>query len=391
MSPAPSFAFVFAAHYSFQNLHHSRPASALDCRRALRHTEANRRSYQRAQQLSSSKMNAQLTAIPNIDISPFLAGSANGRAQVVADVKKACEQVGFFMISGHGVANDLIRHIRNVSYQFFDLPIEQKSKSACDPKIVGASGFEVMGKTALARTIGKSTPPDYREAYKITSVDVKEDDPYYQSEYAAKFFPPTIWPEQPADFRSTYEEYYRAMQRLSIYIMRIFALALDLDEHFFDDKIDKAVNRLNAVMYPAQTELPADGQLRAGEHTDYGTLTILLAEDKPGGLQVRLRSGDWVNVCPPEGAFVINIGDMMMHWTNDHWISNLHRVANPPREFADVPRLSIVFFQKPNYNAEIKCIEAYAGEATTAKYQPMTAGEHWYAKNEKARPAEKTK
>jgi isopenicillin N synthase-like dioxygenase len=175
------------------------------------------------------------------------------------------------------------------------------------------------------------------------------------------------------------------MERLAADIMRIFALALDLPENFFADKMDKAVNLLRAVRYPAQEVAPVEGQLRSGEHTDYGTLTILLAEDKPGGLQVRLRDGRWIDVRPATGSFVINIGDLMMQWTNDRWLSNLHRVTNPPRQFADVPRLSIVFFQKPNYNAEVRCINKYAGATSPAKYAPVTAGEHWYRKNAKTR------
>ena len=331
-----------------------------------------------------------LTGIPNIDIAPFLAGSPEGRAKVVTEVKRACEEVGFFMISGHGVPLSLIEGIRNVTYRFFNQSIEEKLKSKSDPSVVGSSGFEIMGTTALARSIGKNTPPDYREAYKI-GVTVPADDPYYQKPEAKKFFQPNVWPSNPEDFRPTYEAYYKAVESLAADVMRIFALALDLDEHFFADKMDHAVAKLNAIFYLPQTEPPAEGQLRAGEHTDYGTLTILLAEDKPGGLQVKMRSGQWVDVRPPNDAFVVNIGDMMMHWTNDHWLSNLHRVTNPPRESAHIPRLSIVLFQKPNYDAEIKCIEQYAGKASAPKYKTVIAGEHWYAKNEKARPVTKVR
>jgi isopenicillin N synthase-like dioxygenase len=327
-----------------------------------------------------------LDSVPVIDIGPFLAGGQSGQARVVAAVRRACEEVGFFLVSGHGVSDSLIESIRAVSNAFFDLPIEEKLKSRTDPAIVGASGFEVMGKAALARSLGKESPPDYREGYKIGVLNVPEQDPYYQSDEARKYFPANVWPPQPAEFRGVYENYYRVMEQLAADIMRIFALALHLDEHFFGDKMDKPVNKLTAIRYPAQTVPPVEGQLRAGEHTDYGTLTILLAEDKPGGLQVRLRNGAWVDVRPPPGTFVINIGDLMMRWTNDHWISNLHRVVNPPREFSDVPRLSIVFFQKPNYDAEIKCIEKYAGTQSAAKYPVITAGDYWYEKNAKSRP-----
>ena len=328
-----------------------------------------------------------LVTVPIVDVAPFLAGDAAGRQRVVAEVRQACEEIGFFLIAGHGVPPSLVDGIRGVTNRFFDLPLEEKLKAGCDPAIVVASGYEMMGRTALARSLGKETPPDYREIFKIAAL-VPDDDPYYRSDAARKFFPPNVWPAQPPEFRRIYEQYYRAIQRLAADIMRIFALALDLEESFFADKLDRPVNRLNAIRYLAQKEPPVEGQLRAGEHTDYGTLTILLAEDKPGGLQVRLRSGEWIDVRPPEGALVVNIGDMMMHWTNDHWISNLHRVANPPRASADVERLSVVFFQKPNYDAEIRCIEKYAGASFAPKYPPVRAADHWYAKNAKARPVE---
>ena len=328
----------------------------------------------------------RLDKVPTIDISGFLSGVPEGKARVVAQVRQACEEIGFFLISGHGVPDSLINDIRNVSNEFFDLPLEDKQKSQLDPSVVGASGFEMMGRTALARSLGNSTPPDYREGYKISVLDVNEDDPYYTSEEGRKYFPPNVWPAKPARFKSVYEQYYHAVDKLAANIMRIFALALDVEENFFADKMDKAVNRLNAILYLPQMEPPVEGQLRAGEHTDYGTLTILLAEDKPGGLQVRTRSGKWVDVRPPDGTFVINIGDLMMHWTNDRWISNLHRVANPPPEHAQVPRLSLVFFQKPNYDAEINCLD----KSQAPKYSPTTAGAHWYEKNAKHRPPVKT-
>src|SRR5262249_4511694 len=119
-----------------------------------------------------------LTSVPTIDLAPFLAGSSEGRAKVVAEVKRACEEVGFFMISGHGVPLTLIEGIRQLPHRFFEQPMEEKRKSKSDPSVVGSSGFEIMGTTGLARSLGKITPPDYREAYKI-GVEVPPGDPYY--------------------------------------------------------------------------------------------------------------------------------------------------------------------------------------------------------------------
>jgi isopenicillin N synthase-like dioxygenase len=322
--------------------------------------------------------------VPVIDIAPFLANEPKGRHAVVLQVRHACEQVGFFSIVGHGVSPALLDSIRAVSNQFFDLPLEEKLKVQ-RAQAPGSRGYALLGDLAHARSLGYATPPDLQEGYSVGTLRIPPNDPYYQSDDARKFFPPNIWPRHPAEFRTLVEDYYERIERLAADIMRIFALALDLEEHFFADKMDKAVNLLRLVRYPAQENAPLEGQLRSGQHTDYGTLTILLAEDKPGGLQVRTRDGGWVDVHPVPESFVINIGDLMMQWTNDHWLSNLHRVANPPRAYANVPRLSIVFFQKPNYDAEIRCIEKYAGAKSAPKYAPTTAGEHWYQKNAKTR------
>jgi isopenicillin N synthase-like dioxygenase len=155
--------------------------------------------------------------------------------------------------------------------------------------------------------------------------------------------------------------------------MRIAALGLGADEHFFDDKIDRHITAMRLNFYPEQREAPAPGQLRAGEHTDYGAFTILNGENVAGGLQVKTRGGQWLDIETDPKSFVVNIGDLLMRWTNDRWVSNAHRVINPPREIAgDAKRLSIAFFHHPNYDARIECI-APPGEA---KYPPVGSGEY---------------
>jgi isopenicillin N synthase-like dioxygenase len=129
--------------------------------------------------------------------------------------------------------------------------------------------------------------------------------------------------------------------------------------------------RLN--YYPAPATEPAPGQLRAGAHTDYGGFTILSGEDVPGGLQVRTRDGRWVDVTTTPTTFVVNIGDLLMRWTNDRWLSNLHRVVNPPAG-AETPgaRLSIAFFNHPNYDVLIECLPSQG----PARHPPVLSGEY---------------
>jgi isopenicillin N synthase-like dioxygenase len=199
---------------------------------------------------------------------------------------------------------------------------------------------------------------------------------------AAFFYAPNIWPINQPGFRAAFETYFRALDGLAAHILRLFAVALGLDFTFFDDKTNQSTSVMRAVWYPPQPEPPEPGQLRAGEHSDYGTLTILKGDDVPGGLQVKRRDGGWVDVHPRPDAFVCNIGDLMMRWTNDRWISNLHRVANPPREFAEIGRLSIPFFHNPNADAPIECIPAFKGSAV--KYPPCSFGDHYLGKHTRA-------
>jgi isopenicillin N synthase-like dioxygenase len=198
------------------------------------------------------------------------------------------------------------------------------------------------------------------------------------------FFMRNIWPARPANLQRAFEDYYRTMEGLSLHLLRLFAQALGLDEYFFDDKVNHHTSTMRVIHYPPQDRPPEPGQLRAGEHTDYGTLTILKGEDVPGGLQVKLRNGGWVDVHPSPDAFVCNIGDLMMRWTNDHWVSNPHRVANPPREFAHVGRLSIPFFHNVNLDAEIRCIRAFYGAEEREKYPAVRFGDYYMSKHMKA-------
>jgi isopenicillin N synthase-like dioxygenase len=198
------------------------------------------------------------------------------------------------------------------------------------------------------------------------------DEPYYTSEEGRQHFLPNIWPARPAGFAAAATAHYRAMDRLITFLMRLAALALGVEETYFDDKVDRSIGTMRLNYYPAQATPPAAGQLRASAHTDYGGFTILSGEDVPGGLQVRTRDGRWIDVATSPSRFVVNIGDLLMRWTNDRWLSNLHRVVNPPLDGPSPARLSIAFFNHPNYDALIECLPSQGA----AKHPPVRSGEY---------------
>jgi isopenicillin N synthase-like dioxygenase len=316
-----------------------------------------------------------LMTVPIIDMSPYWSGEAGGKRDVARQIDEACRDIGFLLIAGHRVPADLIQAVDQVSREFFDLSLEEKLRVVRPAPDVTRGYIPIEGES-VARSRGEYAPGDLNESFMIGPVEVG-DAAYYHSPAAGKHFAPNLWPEWPAALRTVYTTYFQVMADLARTLMRLFALALDQPETFFDDKIDKHISRLRVRNYPAPQEPPRPGQLRAGAHSDYGSLTILKTEDKPGGLQAYNKAGDWVDVPIVPGCFIVNLGDLMARWTNDAWVSTLHRVVNPPMDAADMSRRqSLVFFHNPNYDAVIECIPSCQSPAHPAKYPVTTSGEH---------------
>jgi isopenicillin N synthase-like dioxygenase len=185
-----------------------------------------------------------------------------------------------------------------------------------------------------------------------------------------------IWPRFPPELRALVERYVRHACELTRRIMRLSALALDLPETWFDPYYAPMDCRLRLAYYPEQSVPPEPGQLRNAAHTDFGGVTILRQDDAPGGLQVLSPGGDWVDVRPVPGTLVINTGDIFQRWTNDRWMSNVHRVVNPPRAAGErAKRLSIVFFTGPRRDSLISCLPTCRSPARPPAYEPFIAGD----------------
>jgi isopenicillin N synthase-like dioxygenase len=320
-----------------------------------------------------------MSAVPVLDIAPFRGGSPTEKAAVAARLDEICRDVGFLCLTGHGVPDDLFDDIYNVSKTFFRRDLSEKVRVAQPSRDI-VRGYIGVGAAALADTMGEDTPPDWKESFSAGPVDVDPGDPYFTAPAARGHFEANVWPDTPAAFGDVWTVYYREMTRLAAEMMRLFAAALDLPEDFFADKIDRHISILGAMYYPEQTHPPEPGQLRAGAHTDFGTMTILRPDSAPGGLQIFTKVGTWEPVRAPEGAFVVNIGDMMARWTNDRWVSTLHRVVNPPVDVATgSERLSIGFFHEPNYDTMVSCLPSCQSPENPPKFEPILAGEHLYA------------
>ncbi len=314
------------------------------------------------------------TEIPVIDIAPFRADGGEAASAVARAVDEACRSIGFLVIGGHGVSASSIADMERVTRAFFALPRWEKARLRMPPDRY--RGYMPVGSEDVAYSMGGPTnPPDWRECFASGPHDHAYDE-YHHGPAGARYFAPNVWPDRPVDMRRTWEAYYGEMERLAATLMRLFAVALGIDERFFDDKIDRHITNFSASFYPAQKAAPEPGQLRCGAHTDYGSLTIVHCDTGVGGLEVCGKDGAWRPVPYVPGTFVVNLGDLMADWTNDRWRSTVHRVANPSRDQAAATRLSLLFFHQPNYDAVIECIPSCTGPDNPPKYAPITSGEH---------------
>jgi len=298
--------------------------------------------------------------VPIIDLKNF----KGDQKAVAAEIGRACEEIGFLAITGHGVDPKVVANVEAASRAYFDLSTTEKRKiPMTDDYPFGYSGF---AEENLSQGYGVKRLPDLKEMFCIGPYNPKAG------------LPTTQWPSQPPQLRAAYMAYYQALEVLAANLLRLFAVALSLPANFFDDKIERHGSAMRVINYPALTEAPPAGQIRAGEHTDYGALTILL-QDAVGGLQVRSRKGEWVDVTPVPGSFLINLGDLMARWTNDRWVSTLHRVMPPAGSLAR--RQSIAFFYNINNDHIVECIPTCHSATNPPKYKPVAAGAYLLAKH----------
>ncbi|MFZ4720457.1 MAG: isopenicillin N synthase family dioxygenase [Ilumatobacteraceae bacterium] len=293
-----------------------------------------------------------------------------GAADAVAAVADACERVGFLTVVGHGVPDEVVQGGWDSARQFFDLPLADRMRVAM-PRPGYPYGYSPVRGETLSASLGKGGHPDLKQSFAIGPVDPAMH--AFADPDEAFAWSPNLWPEALPAMRPAWEAYYRAMADLSARLLRVMALALDLPERHFDPLIGRHTSAMRALDYPPAGEdgVAADGQLGASAHTDYGTLTVLLADTTQGGLQVQDADGGWHDAMPVPGSLVVNLGDAMARWTNDRWRSTMHRVVVPERR-----RQSIAFFHNANWDALIECIPSCREPGASPRYAPMAAGPH---------------
>jgi len=301
----------------------------------------------------------QEPAVPVIDLIPWRGGDEAARARIAAQVDAALQSIGFFLITGHGVPDELRARVRAAARRFFGLPEQVKRRYAVT---VGGRGWLPPGAEANGYAEGTATPPDLKESYAV-GADQTTGDP----DVDAFWFQPNVYPAEEPGLEPAVVAYLARMRELADELLVLCAAALGLERDFFTRHTGHATHTMNINWYPPTMVVgqPEPGQFRIGPHTDFGTVTVLDREPGRGGLQVWTEQDGWQDAPYSPGALTINTGDLLARWSGDRWKSNRHRVLPPQAEAPDEDLVSLVYFYEADHDAVIESLQPPLGKPNT--------------------------
>ncbi|HWE73131.1 MAG TPA: 2-oxoglutarate and iron-dependent oxygenase domain-containing protein [Stellaceae bacterium] len=320
-----------------------------------------------------------LTRLPVIDLAPFVAGgSAEDRRAVAQKLREACIDIGFFYLSGHGIAQSEFDAVIAMGHRFFELPLAEKMKLHSNRSAVRLGYRPLGGPNPGGPNPGGPNPggpnpggngdkpPDLKERFHMAR-EVMAGEPEEGRRDAGL----SQWPEAAVlpGFTAMMRAHIARRCDVARHLARAFALSLDLAEDAFD-----AIYRYpgGSVVFnyypPIDPKTHHDGEWSFSPHADYNAFTLLY-QDQLGGLQVMNAAGAWIDVPFVAGTMVVNIGDLFQSWTNDLYTSTLHRVHNQ----GTAARISVPHFASPNGAAMIECLPSCTGPGNPPRYAPIRA------------------
>ena len=311
---------------------------------------------------------AAFQEIPIIDIHPLLHGDEQARREVAAELGRAARDVGFFQMVGHGIDGSLREGLIHQAKRFF-----AQSEAIKMERYIGLYHHH-RGYVPPGEESPDPAKPDMKEAFDL-AFELPSDDPDVLA--GLPLVHPNQWPDGEGAFlRDGILPYYEAVMALGRRILTCLAGGLGIDPQVVERAYERPLGRGQLVYYPALDAADVAAQrFGAAEHSDFGVLTILQQDDL-GGLQVRNRSGDWIEALPIENTFVCNIGDLLERWTNGRLVSTPHRVLNRSGR----SRFSIPIFCDPASDAVIDPRD-FDPAADIDTLPPIAAGAYIAGKN----------
>ncbi|CAB4730913.1 MAG: isopenicillin N synthase family oxygenase [Actinobacteria bacterium] len=317
--------------------------------------------------------------VPVVDIAAYVgSGTAEQRAEVATEIDAACREVGFIQILGHGIGSATVAGLGEAIDAFFGLPLEEKKRWIRPP---GENrGYTAPKSESLSLSLGVESATRMNDFFEAFNVGRRVGD-YPGVALIEEHYADNTWPDLPG-FEAAVSAWFEEAARVARTMTRIFADALGLPATYFDELTRHSIDvlRMNNYALPEGTDVELDGDLTGmGEHTDFGIVTILWA-DQVRGLQVLGHDRAWHDVSPVDGALLINLGDLTARLTNEQWLSTLHRVKPPVVDGTIQRRRSAAFFHDGNADAVIGPLASCIDAGHPALYEPVTVDEHVRAK-----------
>lgn len=319
--------------------------------------------------------------VPALDITAYVSNSDDvaARERVAGEFAAACREVGFVQVHGHGIPTEVIDGLASASDDFF-VGLESEEKKRYQTPSGTNRGYSPPKSEATSLSLGVEPANKMNDFFEAFNVGLTVDD-YDDADLLEEQYQRNVWPELP-QFRERVEAYMSHAREVARTLMTLSADALQLPSDYFDAAFDRATGtmRMNNYALTPGMNVTLDGELRGmGEHTDFGVITVLWA-DRVQGLQVLGSDGGWHDVQPDEGALLINLGDVTARWTNEHWMSTLHRVKPPVIDGTILRRRSVAYFHGCNWDAIVAPLPELLAEGERPLYAPTTATEHMRAK-----------
>ncbi|MBL7780702.1 MAG: isopenicillin N synthase family oxygenase [Saprospiraceae bacterium] len=300
--------------------------------------------------------------IPTVDLSKYVHGTAEEKAQFVQALGRAFHEVGFVAVVNHGIPKSLVDGFYSASKAFFALPEEVKRQYEI-AGMAGQRGYTSFGKEHAKQ----SKVADLKEFFQIGQ-EVPADHPLKDQ------YPDNVSVKESPGVSQQGSELYRAFEKAGGQLLQAIAEYLNLPTDYFNQYITHGNSILRSIHYPPITQEPASA-IRAEQHEDINLITLLVGASA-GGLQLLNSNNEWVAIMPEADEIVINVGDMLQRLTNNYLKSTTHRVVNPPREEWHLPRLSIPFFLHPVSAMRLDALESCVTENNPQHYAPISAGEY---------------